>query len=362
MKKKTITLICIVCAAVLLAGAAVPWSIYAVRKGSAVPPAGYEIQPPRGIMEFGTYPQSAVTNDALLAELNALDLTWISYRYYSGSVALDSAEQGDFMQYADVTWQGARYRAVTASDYRPYCCHLPNEHTRLYKRIELNKVYWFRWDPIRWIILDEESGLMMSESVLDCGAFCNLLYANDPKGKIALGIDLIKTDYYNDPQQTVYATDYCTSDVRKWLNGTFLETAFTKRERAKLALTPLDNRAADRKWKKYDSESCEDRVFLLSFFEVTNPDYGFSPQPEKPDPLRQAFPTDYAYILGCWAEEDPIAPGATWWWLRTPSDHSNLNCCVSFYGIANTTSRILPYFPDFTDTGFRPAIRLLNAE
>ena len=66
--------------------------------------------------------------------------------------------------------------------------------------------------------------------------------------------------------------------------------------------------------------------------------------------------------MGSWAEEDPIAPGATWWWLRTPSDHSNLNCCVSFYGIANTTSRILPYFPDFTDTGFRPAIRLLNAE
>ena len=224
MRRKIITVICIVFTAVLLAGAAVPWALYTVRKNNAVPPAGYDLPQQHRIVEFGFYPQSAVTDETLLAELNAQPLKWISYGYYSGNVYFGSAEPSDFMRYADAQLNGVRYRAVTASDYRPYCCHLPNEHTQLKTRIQLNHVYWFRWDPIRWIVLNEENGLMMSESVLDCDAFCKIVYVDDPKGTIALGKNILSADYYADPAHTVYACDYAASDARKWQNGTFLET------------------------------------------------------------------------------------------------------------------------------------------
>jgi hypothetical protein len=357
MRKKSKAAICIACAAVLLIAAAVPWILYGVRKRRTVDLPSRDPLAARKTVEFGSYPQSAVTEPALVRALNDLEPEWISYGYYSGDVLFGTAKPSDCMQYADVEWNGTRYRAVTASDYRPYGCRLPHEITRLDTRLELNEVYWFRFEPIRWIVLDEKAGLMMSEHVLDCGAFCNVVYANDPNGTAAKG-KILSKEYYSDPQRTVYATDYPSSDVRKWLNGAFLNTAFTDEEQAKLSYTLLDNRAADRKWKKYDAESCEDRVFLLSYADVLNPDYGFSPQPEKPDPLRAAYPTDYALAQGCWAEEDPVARGAAWWWLRTPSDHSNANCDVSFYGTPSAFAGILPYFPDFTDSGYRPAIRV----
>lgn len=349
--------LCFACAAILLLGAAAPWILYGVRRKNAASVPAFDPPAAQKTEEFGSYPQSAVTDPALLQALNGLDLAWVSYGYYSGDVLFGSAEQTDCMRYADVEWNGTRYRAVTASDYRPYCCHLPHEATRQDARLEPGEVYWFRYDPIRWIVLDAQTGLMMSEQVLDCGAFCNIVYVNDPHGTAARG-KIQSKEYYSDPQQTVYATDYPASDVRKWLNGPFTETAFTDAEQSRLLRTRLDNRAADRRWKKYDAESCEDRVFLLSYSDVINPAYGFSPQPEKPDPLRVAYPTDYALLQGCWAQEDPVAPGAAWWWLRTPSDHSNANCDVSFYGTPSKFAAILPYFPDFTDSGYRPAIRV----
>ena len=362
MSKKSKAAICIVCAAVILLGAAAPWILYGVRKRKTTDLPHYDSAAPHTTVQFGSYPQSAVTDPALLKELNGLDPEWVSYGYYSGNNLFGSAEASDCMRYADVEWNGTRYRAVTASDYRPYCCHLQNELTRQDTRLQLGEVYWFRFDPISWIVLDAETGLVMSERVLDCGAFCNILYVDDPNGDAAMGRRLMAKEYYCDPQQTVFATDYPASDVRKWLNGSFLETAFSDAEQGKLLYTQLDNRAADRKWKKYDADSCEDRVFLLSYADVTNPDYGFSPQPEKADPLRTAYPTDYAYLQGCWAQEDPVANGAAWWWLRTPSDHSNANCDVSFYGAPSKYAGILPYFPDFTDSGYRPAIRLTDID
>lgn len=68
---------------------------------------------------FGYYPQSKVTDNTVLTALNSLSLTWVSYKYYSGNGNFGSMSRGDWMKYAEVSYNGNRYRAVTFSAYRP---------------------------------------------------------------------------------------------------------------------------------------------------------------------------------------------------------------------------------------------------
>ena len=65
------------------------------------------------LIEFGSYPQSKVTDPHIIYEFNHRDLDWKSYGYYSNQ------ESGDWMQYADSVYQGVKYRAVRFYKYRP---------------------------------------------------------------------------------------------------------------------------------------------------------------------------------------------------------------------------------------------------
>lgn len=83
------------------------------------------------IVEFGSYPQSEVTDSSLVSALNGVSKTWVSYGYYSGmgdhatdfSVGYGTMVQGDWMKYADFTYNGTKYRAVNFSQYRPECTY-----------------------------------------------------------------------------------------------------------------------------------------------------------------------------------------------------------------------------------------------
>ena len=68
------------------------------------------------IVEFGSYPQSRVTNSSLVSALNKVSKNWVSYGYYNGDgSSFDAMVQGDWMKYADFTYNGTKYRAVTFS-------------------------------------------------------------------------------------------------------------------------------------------------------------------------------------------------------------------------------------------------------
>ncbi len=354
-KKLKIFLTCALCAAAVLA--CVPWAVAFIRNQREATPETYAPAPEPEYVTFGSYPQSKVTDEALLRELNALTPEWKSYGYFSGNGFIGSAKASDDMKYADVTLNGVSYRGVVCSAYRPYCCHIPPENTRQESRLALNQVYWFRRDPIRWIVLDRATGLLMSEKVLDSQAFNTLIYTDDPGGRVSMGEGIEKAVYYTDEEKTVNATDYYYSDIRAWLNGVFLPSAFNEAERERLSKVKIDNSAWNEKETKYPVKTFEDQVFLLSFKDVTEPRYGFSAMAESPDPRRAALPTDYALAQGSWAQPDPMNEGTTWWWLRSASEMPYTNCDVGFYGGVYYTYA-LHYFPDFTDSGVRPAICL----
>lgn len=329
---------------------------------------------------FGTYPQSEVTDKGLLTQLNSLTLDWISYKYYYGDgsylndTAYGSMRQGDYMKYADVEYNGSKYRAVTFTEYRPLSTSEKIKHVfsdsdfishQYYNGYFLNNIYWFKYEPIVWYILDKKTGLLLCANVIDSQPYSNTIY------RLLTGSveheDWIEYTYmyFNDPELTTYANDYATSSIRQWLNNDFYKTAFTDEEKRQIASSP-------------DNYGCfEDKIFLLSEADATNPDYGFylAENDENYRPNLITFASDYAKSQGlssgaafggislalqarttqntnCRSSEyNKVYNGG--WYLRTPG--SCYSDCV--VGVENCTIGV-SFGVDGTCVGIRPAIFL----
>lgn len=131
----------------------------------------------------------------------------------------------------------------------------------------------FEGKPIRWKVLDERGRMRM-------------LFAETP---------VTRRPYHETPTDTSWRE--CS--LRHWLNGEFLEAAFTPAERAKITAVRVEN---PRNAMYYTNAGLNtmDRAYVLS-----------APEAEK------YFPDQKDRALG------------DWWWLRTPG--SNLFSAVAVY-------------------------------
>ncbi|MBQ9879247.1 MAG: hypothetical protein IJM45_02315 [Clostridia bacterium] len=304
---------------------------------------------------FGSYPQSQVKDINLIEKLNSLPLDWKSYGYYNGNGTVGSAVQSDYMCFADVEYSNEKYRAIKLSDFRAHLCHQQSSKTTQQSYdIALNSVYWYRYEPIRWIVLSSDDNLLLSDMVLDSQPIENVIYIKQQKK------GLNAPEFYKDPDFKIIAADYYTSDIRQWLNSTFINSAFSEAETEGIIYTDLGNSTPHN--NKTNAEDFNDRIFLLSYAEATDPKNGFSSRPEKHDQLRLAYPTDYAKSQGNWTHTN----GACYWWLRSAVKDSTpkgatLNSAVNFEGCV-CCAYYLPYSPDGLDTGIRPAVRLVQLD
>ena len=130
---------------------------------------------------------------------------------------------------------------------------------------------------------------------------------------------LVISRYALDCQQ--YNTSYTsvtweTSSLRKWLNGTFLNAAFSAEEQA---MIPSVSVSADKNpsYSTSPGNSTTDQVFLLS---ITEANKYFSS-----DEARKCALTDYAIAQGAWTYNSNKVDGraACWWWLRSPGGSSS---------------------------------------
>ena len=256
---------------------------------------------------FGSYPQTRVTDDTLIAALDAADKVWASYDYYTGNNAVDGLmESGDWMQFADFFCGGTKYRAVKFTAYRPLDTFLMSNEDNTYQAdngYTPNVVYYFRYEPLIWRVLDPSAGYIMCESLIDSQAYQNTVYEDSSR-------------YYQAIGSSVYANDYAASSIRKWLNLDFWETAFTAAQKEMIKTTALDNCADEA--TTYDYAGTNDKIFLLSYADANNGDYGFSS-----DADRIAQGTDYAKCQGLYSAE-----GDSFWLLRSPSIDSSSSCVV----------------------------------
>ena len=176
------------------------------------------------IVEFGSYPQSQVKDETLLAQLNELPVTWNSYGYYSGTGGFGSMTEKSFWKYADITFSGNKYRAVTFSNYRPYytinACSEENSYQDD-NGFSINTTYWFVYEPVQWRVLNPDTGYLLCENIIDCQPWSNKAYKQQNG-----------SNYYCDAGQTTGLSS--SGELRSWINSKFKNVAFNDAQQSKV--------------------------------------------------------------------------------------------------------------------------------
>lgn len=289
-------------------------------------------------IEFGSYPQSEVTDADEVAKLEAdsENYLWASYKYYSGTGNSTDGkmEPGDFMLYKDFYSGGEMFRAVTFSEYRPGTGGglkgdvFSNQKDNDYHP---NNVYYFKYEPLTWRVLDPDEGYIMCDNAIDSQSYQNFVIRKDDK-------------LYNSKDFTNYVSDWETCSLRQWLNKTFYNTAFSREEKMLIGTTFLENNSPDGTWFGTDTG---DKIFILSFDDVINSAYGFDSSISEFDKARKLKGTDYSKCQGVY-----ISLGYPHWWLRTPGNAEAVYL-VSSYGWAAPGQGVYG-----TGVGVVPALKL----
>ncbi len=181
-------------------------------------------------------------------------------------------------------------------------------------------------EPIKWRVLsvNGDDAFLLSDKVLDWKAYHTSLDIGS-------------------------YIEWRESNIRKWLNNDFYNTAFDANEKASINTTSIKNKSV---WGS-DSDNTDDNVFLLSTDEICNTNYGFISTLLENTKTRECFSTLFAKKQGAnTTNDDRVA-----WMLRTtgiPYKQYHVNYySVACYGwSSNDFSHV-----DSKD-GIRPAIHL----
>ena len=141
-----------------------------------------------------------------------------------------------------------------------------------------------------------------------------------------------------------------TCTLRTWLNNDFYNAAFDDTEKSIIAETTLKN-AGNGNYNVPGGNDTVDKVFLLSFDDAVNTEYGFSGVFNQADEARCCPTTEYAKEQGCTYRDDP-GGSYCWWWLRTPGAVNNRAVYVNFGGYVDYGGN----YANNTFSGVRPAV------
>ena len=174
-------------------------------------------------------------------------------------------------------------------------------------------------EAVEWQVLekDGDSALLISRYALDCKP-------------------------YHTPYVDVTWED-CS--LRAWLNGPFMDDAFSENEQDRIAYTVVTSERNPRYPKTPAGSDTEDRVFLLGMAEVDrflgSADAG------------QCQPTAYANAQSAYADIT-TGNGNCLWWLRSPGIRPNAAAFVDSTGNISFHG----YSVDHANTAVRPVIRI----
>lgn len=146
-------------------------------------------------------------------------------------------------------------------------------------------------ENIEWIVLDKDGAslLLLSKYAIDCRKYHRIT--------------------------TSVTWEKCS--LRKWLNETFRDEAFTQEEQAMIP-TVMVSADENPKYSTSPGNSTQDQIFLLSILEANK---YFSSNDE-----RRCKPTAYAKAEGCTVN---FINGDCSWWLRSPGATSSIAADVS---------------------------------
>ena len=291
------------------------------------------------IIEFGSYPQSKITDSDLIAKIEAVgkSISWVDYNYYIGTGTSDDGNMkpvDGMMLYKDIPYNGSKYRAVKINQYRPYRTGNTSSETYQYDNgYNKGNIYYFKYEPLSWRILDPSEGYVMCNQIIDSQAYQNFIYYNG-------------SEYYNSEACENYASDWVTSSLRQWLNNSFYNTAFTAEEKEQIGTSHLENKSIIS--IAYNSADTYDKIFLISYYDAANSAYGFDSSSDANDAARQLKGTDYAKCQGLYVSSSYDGP--SWWRLRSPNNSYGATEVVlggwayGYCGAGDTDGGVVPTF------------------
>lgn len=321
-----------------------------------------------GYIELGSYPQSRVTDSTLLAalteQLNPFDLK--GYHYYSGTGEAGTMQQSAYMMYTDVMYNSAKYRYVLISAYRPKYtfdeCSDRNSYQDNNGYYE-KKEYWFKFEPLKWRVLDKETGLIMCENIIDSQAYCNTAYETEENISGAWGY---RYYYYSDAAHAYKQNEYAKSSIRAWLNDDFYNTAFSSIDKTAIATSKLDDFGPACDTSLYEEgKYLYDKIFVLSRNEAFRSSYGFENTSARPDEAnwdraKEAKGTDYAKCQGLEVSSSVSnhSNGNSAWLLRTAAPDTTTFCGSMTYIINPSGGMRSPGYLYATSWGVRPCLKI----
>ncbi|MBO4894749.1 MAG: hypothetical protein J5562_07530 [Clostridia bacterium] len=255
------------------------------------------------IIEFGSYPQTDVT-DSLGNILNTQSGNWKSFNY--NHYGIGAKDYSDYMRYIDVFYNGTKYRGIIFDEYRVNPIFFPNGIPQEENGYSKGCTYWFKYEPLKWRVLDAKEGLVHCDSVIDSQPFNDyVVYDSEKYGN--------NLDSFSNDEKTIAANDYANCSLRKWLNGYFYNTAFTNEEKEDILISNV-NPDAFTYLVSYDYNYLQssDKVCLLSFEDVHNKNYGF-PRDSYSSTTRKRNATEYAMCQG--VELSNYNKKTAYWWL-----------------------------------------------
>lgn len=270
------------------------------------------------------------------AEHSMIVKEFICFGQYPQSVA--PIEYEPFMEYIDsvkqyhCTLDDCYYIEDTAKPYQalfsPRSYYFSSG-----KPVETGKAYYFKLEPIEWIVLhtNQNVSILLSKKIIDSKLYLEPEFVGKAR------VDGYPNNYYPGVD-SAFPNTWEYSTLRAWLNGihtyhnygNFFDFAFTKEEQKRIKTVCLKNDPKSSGIKRPNAYSwvhqkeTHDKVYCLSVAEATS--YIFSNDPRKKDSDidkqytgRAAEVTDYAIAKGVCPYY--IADRAIgWWWLRSPGD------------------------------------------
>lgn len=182
--------------------------------------------------------------------------------------------------------------------------------------------YFFKFEPLKWRILREQQNeiLLLCESIID-----------------------------NIPWGAEDNNNYAQSKIRLWANSIFYNDAFSKDQKAIIAMSTVLNSASTTEWDDNPNISADttDKVFLLSYQDLITTKYGFCKGSSR---ARLRLVSDFARCKGAWISMDDEYEGYGWWWLRSPRAEEKTSACtiyldsfsLAFHHVKSTCGGFVP--------------------
>ncbi len=218
---------------------------------------------------FGSYPQTEITGDALTAEITGAS--------YDGN--------------GDAWVDGVKYHRASRSDANNV------------KYFGDSTYRYFKWERIKWKVLNNDGSTLfvVADKGLDC---------KDS----------------NENSDTYFIWKSCT--LRKWLNNDFYRTAFDGDEQGAI----VEKTVVNEDYGTDGENETRDKVFLLSYKEVTNSNYGFCEKYDTDSVSRSVKVSDYARAMGANIGTGDTYRGNSWWLLRSQGNNSSHVAIVYYNG------------------------------